>query len=47
MLMAAAVALDADEAVFEQAAAQVVVELPGDECRYRGILLREAGAKLG
>jgi len=33
MLVAAAVALDADEAVFEQAAAQVVVELPGDERR--------------
>jgi len=33
LLVAAAVALDADEAVFEQAAAQVVVELPGDERR--------------
>ena len=33
VFVTAAVALDADEAVFEQAAAQVVTELPGDERR--------------
>jgi hypothetical protein len=46
MLTAAAVAFDADEAVFEQAAAQIVAELPGDE-RWQGRLpVREVIAEL-
>ena len=35
VLVAAGVALDAPEAVFEQTALQVIVELPLDECRER------------
>jgi len=47
MLVAAAVTLDANEAVLEETAAQIFVELPGDERGQRGILLCEAGAELG
>ena len=45
--MAAGVALDAQEAVFEQTALQVIVELPLDECRERSAFGFEPGEKLG
>ena len=47
VLVAAGVALDAQEAVFEQTALQVIVELPLDECRERSAFGFEPGEKPG
>ena len=47
VLVAAGVALDAQEAVFEQTALQVIVELPLDECRERSAFGFEPDEKPG
>ena len=46
VFVAASVALNAQEAVLEEAAFQVVVELPPDECGQRSAFGFESGEKL-